>query len=216
MEQYLPTYDSYSAYTTERYVPTARFQVMNSVYLPASDIDFRTGRLQPDRQRRCRTQAIRLEKARLDLEESRLLEAVNRESAKGGIRISMRAMILTLAVTVFFCGIFLLTQQGIIADRQKSINRLERSITDYRSQNSSLEAQIAEASDAATICYAASRDLNMIPAEAADAIHLVAVDTRPQQTAAQEQPTLTARNVQTLTMTDKAAAPPSLSANAAE
>ena len=51
---------------------------------------------------------------------------------------------------------------------------------DYEvSQNDALQTQIDEASDAATICYAAARDLNMIPAESAEAIHLVAMDTRP-------------------------------------
>lgn len=62
---------------------------------------------------------------------------------------------------------------------RRAVNRLERSIADCRSANAALETQIAEASDAATICYAAARDLNMIPAESAEAIHLVAVDTRP-------------------------------------
>lgn len=80
---------------------------------------------------------------------------------------------------LFFCGILLLSQQGMIAERQKAINRLERSIKDYRAQNASLEEEIAQASDASTICYAAARDLNMIPAEAAEAVYLVAVDTRP-------------------------------------
>lgn len=179
MEQYVNTYDSYAPQYSERYVPTSRMQVMNSVYLPAGDIDLRTGALRPDRQRRCRTQAMRLEKERLDKEEVQLMESVLRESSKGGIRVSVRLMILTIAATLFFCGIYLLTQQGIIVDRQKAVNRLERSISDYRSQNAGLEAQIAEASDSAKVCYAAAQNLNMIPAEAAEAIHLVAVDTRP-------------------------------------
>jgi len=50
---------------------------------------------------------------------------------------------------------------------------------------SDLEIAIAKASDEATICYAASQNLNMIPAESAKAVHLSAVDTRPLQTAAQ-------------------------------
>ena len=80
----------------------------------------------------------------------------------------------------------MLLQQGTIADRQKDINRLERSIADCRSQNAALETQIAEASTEAAICYAAARDLNMIPAESAEAIHLVAVDTRPMASAGTE------------------------------
>ena len=54
MEQYVYTYDSFAQRGAEQYVPTERFQVKSSVYLPASDIDLRTGRLQPDRQRRRR------------------------------------------------------------------------------------------------------------------------------------------------------------------
>ena len=57
MEQYVYTYDSFAQRGAEQYVPTERFQVKSSVYLPASDIDLRTGRLQPDRQRRRRTSA---------------------------------------------------------------------------------------------------------------------------------------------------------------
>ena len=160
-------------------MPTERSQVKSSVYLPASDIDLRTGRLQPDRQRRRRTQALMLEKERLDAEDQTLSESLRREYSKSGVRISVRALVLIVAAVLFFCGILLLSQQGMIAERQKAINRLERSIKDYRAQNASLEEEIAQASDASTICYAAARDLNMIPAEAAEAVYLVAVDTRP-------------------------------------
>ena len=179
MEQYVYTYDSFAQRGAEQYVPTERFQVKSSVYRPASDIDLRTGRLQPDRQRRRRTQALMLEKERLDAEDQTLSESLRREYSKSGVRISVRALVLIVAAVLFFCGILLLSQQGMIAERQKAINRLERSIKDYRAQNASLEEEIAQASDASTICYAAARDLNMIPAEAAEAVYLVAVDTRP-------------------------------------
>ena len=179
MEQYVYTYDSFAQRGAEQYVPTERFQAKSSVYLPASDIDLRTGRLQPDRQRRRRTQALMLEKERLDAEDQTLSESLRREYSKSGVRISVRALVLIVAAVLFFCGILLLSQQGMIAERQKAINRLERSIKDYRAQNASLEEEIAQASDASTICYAAARDLNMIPAEAAEAVYLVAVDTRP-------------------------------------
>ena len=161
MEQYVYTYDSFAQRGAEQYVPTERFQVKSSVYLPASDIDLRTGRLQPDRQRRRRTQALMLEKERLDAEDQTLSESLRREYSKSGVRISVRALVLIVAAVLFFCGILLLSQQGMIAERQKAINRLERSIKDYRAQNASLEEEIAQASDASTICYAAARDLNM-------------------------------------------------------
>lgn len=188
-------YDSYSRTAQERYVPTPRMSVSSSVYLPGSDVDIQTGRLKPDRQRRCRTQGKRLEIERLEREEQALKASVQREMSKGGTRISVRTGILLIAVLLFVCGISILIQQGTIADRQKAVNRLESSIADCRSQNAALETQIAEASDAATICYAAARNLNMIPAESAEAIHLVAVDTRPKAAtaqAAQQQPNVQA------------------------
>lgn len=186
MEQYVYTYDSFAQRGAEQYVPTDRFQVKSSVYLPASDIDPRTGQLQPDRHQRRRTQGLNLEREGLDKEGRSLNEALRREYSKGGVRISVRALVLIVAAVLFFCGILLLSQQGMIAERQKALNRLERSIKDYRSQNASLEEEIAQASDASTICYAAARDLNMIPAEAAEAVYLVAVDTRPALTASND------------------------------
>ncbi len=186
MEQYVYTYDSFAQRGAEQYVPTDRFQVKSSVYLPASDIDPRTGQLQPDRHQRRRTQGLNLEREGLDKEGKSLNEALRREYSKSGVRISVRALVLIVAAVLFFCGIVLLSQQGMIAERQKALNRMERSIKDYRTQNASLEEEIAQASDASTICYAAARDLNMIPAEAAEAVYLVAVDTRPALTASND------------------------------
>lgn len=179
MSQYEPMYDSFSHAGRGGYVPTPRMSVSSSVYLPGSDVDLQTGWLKPDRQRRCRTQGKRLEIERLRQEEAALQASIQREMSKGGVRISMRLGIFLTALLLFVCGLCVLLQQGVIAERQKTINRLERSIADCRSQNDALQTQIDEASDAATICYAAARDLNMIPAESAEAIHLVAMDTRP-------------------------------------
>lgn len=123
---------------------------------------------------------------RLTREQQALEESIRREMSKGGVRISVRMGVFLTALLLFICGLCVLLQQGTIADRQKDINRLERSIADCRSQNAALETQIAEASTEAAICYAAARDLNMIPAESAEAIHLVAVDTRPMASAGTE------------------------------
>ena len=186
MSQYEPLYDSFSHGGHGGYVPTPRMSVSASVYLPGSDVDPQTGWLKPDRQRRCRTQGKKLEMERLTREQQALEESIRREMSKGGVRISVRMGVFLTALLLFICGLCVLLQQGTIADRQKDINRLERSIADCRSQNAALETQIAEASTEAAICYAAARDLNMIPAESADAIHLVAVDTRPMASAGTE------------------------------
>lgn len=186
MSQYEPLYDSFSHGGHGGYVPTPRMSVSASVYLPGSDVDPQTGWLKPDRQRRCRTQGKKLEMERLTREQQALEESIRREMSKGGVRISVRMGVFLTALLLFICGLCVLLQQGTIADRQKDINRLERSIADCRSQNDALETQIAEASTEAAICYAAARDLNMIPAESAEAIHLVAVDTRPMASAGTE------------------------------
>ena len=182
MSQYEPLYDSFSHGGHGGYVPTPRMSVSASVYLPGSDVDPQTGWLKPDRQRRCRTQGKKLEMERLTREQQALEESIRREMSKGGVRMG----VFLTALLLFICGLCVLLQQGTIADRQKDINRLERSIADCRSQNAALETQIAEASTEAAICYAAARDLNMIPAESAEAIHLVAVDTRPMASAGTE------------------------------
>lgn len=186
MSQYEPLYDSFSHGGHGGYVPTPRMSVSASVYLPGSDVDPQTGWLKPDRQRRCRTQGKKLEMERLTREQQALEESIRREMSKGGVRISVRMGVFLTALLLFICGLCVLLQKGTIADRQKDINRLERSIADCRSQNAALETQIAEASTEAAICYAAARDLNMIPAESAEAIHLVAVDTRPMASAGTE------------------------------
>ena len=186
MSQYEPLYDSFSHGGHGGYVPTPRMSVSASVYLPGSDVDPQTGWLKPDRQRRCRTQGKKLEMERLTREKQDLQEPIRREMSKGGVRICVRMGVFLTALLLFICGLCVLLQQGTIADRQKDINRLERSIADCRSQNAALETQIAEASTEAAICYAAARDLNMIPAESAEAIHLVAVDTRPMASAGTE------------------------------
>ena len=186
MSQYEPLYDSFSHGGHGGYVPTPRMSVSASVYLPGSDVDPQTGWLKPDRQRRCRTQGKKLEMERLTREQQALEESIRREMSKGGVRISVRMGVFLTALLLFICGLCVLLQQGTIADRQKDINRLERSIADCRSQNAALETQIAEASTEAAICYAAARDLNMRPAESAEAIHLLAVDTRPMASAGTE------------------------------
>lgn len=179
MAQYEPMYDSFRRNHQEQYVPTSRMSVSASVYLPGSEVDMYTGQLKPDRQRRMRTQGKRLEAAELEREERDLENSLRRESKKGGVRISWTTFALLMGVLMFICGMSILVQLGQISENQKEINRLERAIAECRTANAELETQVAEASDAAVICYAASQNLNMIPAESAEAIHLVAVDTRP-------------------------------------
>lgn len=190
MSQYEPMYDSFGP--GQRYVPNSRMSVSYGVFLPGGDVDILTGQLKPDHQRRCRTQAMRLERDELPGEAERLKASISREMSKGGVRISRRLGIFLIALLLFSCGLYVLVQQSTIVERQKDINRLERSIADCRAQNQLLQEQIDEASDAAAICYTASQELNMIPAEAVTPIRLISVDTRPL-----EPRTFTAQNQQT-------------------
>ncbi|MBQ7867560.1 MAG: hypothetical protein IJ354_05390 [Clostridia bacterium] len=198
MSQYQPMYDSFVR-TPDRYVPTARMSVSANVRLPGSDIDLYTGQLKPDHQRRHRTQAQRLEREERDREEQRETTAIKREDAKGGVRIEMWKGVLAVAVLLFVCGVALLWQQGQIVSYQKELNRQESVIAQYRRDNTALEEAIAAASDPAVICYAASQELHMIPAESAEAIHLVAVDTRPLETAKKQHYSATTQTLQSQT-----------------
>ncbi len=185
MSQYQPMYDSFQRDPRERYVPTSRINVSSSVYLPSSDMDLYTGQLKPDRVRRQRTQAKRLEAEALEKERKKTEESLQREMKKGGVRVTWPTAAVLCGVLVFMCLFSAVFQLSQISGLQAQINTLQRDIQACRTENEDLEVEIAAASDASVICYAASQNLNMIPAESAEAIHLVAVDTRPMQTAKQ-------------------------------
>ena len=133
MSQYEPLYDSFAQ--GSRFVPNNRMNVSYGVFLPGGDMDMMTGQLKPDYQRRCRTQGKRLEMERLEREEKVLQESLNREMQKGGVRISRRLGIFLIALLLFTCGLCVLVQQSTIVQRQKDINRLERSIADIETIN---------------------------------------------------------------------------------
>ena len=160
MAQYQPMYDSFNR-MPERYVPTARMGVSANVYLPGSDVDFYTGQLKPEHQRRHRTQAQRLERAQLERREQKK-QALQKEMEKGGVRIQIWKGILICWIFLCICGAGLLWQMGQIVACQNEINRQQALIDEYRRANAELEEQIAAASDPAVICYAASQELNMI------------------------------------------------------
>ncbi len=182
MAQVYQTYGSYeNEYGREYICPSERMYVHSSVYLPNSEIDPRTGLLKPDLQRRGRTQAKRLEYSYLDKEYKQLDAALKAREEVPGPRMSIRTAILVIAIFGFVAGLLSLSQQGQLAERQKALNRMNKEIEQYAKVNNEIAGQIADASDATTICYTAARNLHMIPAEAAEAIHLVAMDTRPAQ-----------------------------------
>lgn len=181
MAQYQPMYDSFHR-TRERYVPTARLGVSVNVQLPGGDIDLETGRLKPDHQRRRRTQSLQLENTHLGHEKHRVAKKLNVDNReKGKIKVST-----LLGITIVFSFLLLgvtLIQQGVINMWQERINDQETVIDNYKASILLLEEELAAASDPSIICYAASQELNMVPAESIKAIELTAADTRPLETA---------------------------------
>ncbi len=174
----------YQVYDRRYFQPTDRFYVRASVFLPSGDVDPVTGMLTQGARRRGRTQALRLEARRLDREYAEMDSAVQKRVNEKGLRIPLRLGVLLACVLAAVLGIVLLAQQGAIAQRMRTVASINEQIDTVRAANAELQAQIDEASDSATICYAAARDLDMVPASSTQAIHLTAVDTRPAPEAA--------------------------------
>lgn len=172
-------YDSHQAFDSRYYQPTDRFYVRSSVYLPSSDMDPVSGMLRRDSRRRGRTQALRMEAKLLDREYEKMQAAMAARRKEKGIRIPLRYGVLSVVlVTLMLAGI-LLVQQGTLLQRRQDLAAMQQRIETIQAENTAIRDQISENSDAATICYAASQNLGMVPASSTQAIHLTAVDTRP-------------------------------------
>lgn len=172
-------YDSFHEYDNDPYQPTDRFYVRTSVYLPDSEVDPRSGMLKPNTRRHGRTQAIRMDANRLDEEYEKMHEELN--AYVRDTRLTLSARMTAFLVTLFILGfgLTLIVQQGLITQRQRSLNAMNSRIEDLRASNQQLQAQIDDASDSSTICYAAVRQLGMVPASSTQPIHLSAMETRP-------------------------------------
>ncbi len=177
-------YNPYQAYDSRCFQPTDRFYVRSSVFLPNGDVDPLTGMLKKDARRRGRTQALRMEVHRLDLDFDKMNAAVQARQKEKGIRIPLRYAVALIFGVILLCAVILLVQQGTLLQRQRNLQAEQERIESIQTQNNDLRAKITEASDAATICYTASQDLDMVPASSTQAIHLTAVDTRPRDSQA--------------------------------
>lgn len=160
-----------------------RIYIRSNVYLPNGEVDPRTGMLRPDIRRRGRTQAMRAEMNSLNKEYGELDETLAKRAKEKGARMQMRTAVLTVAVFGFVLLMTLLFQQGRLTDAQKRLNRVTGEIESTQKTNDALTLQIAEASDPAAVCYTAVQRLGMVSPENAQAIHLTAVDTRPDMNA---------------------------------
>lgn len=173
-------YDSYHEYEGNLYQPSDRIYVRSTVQVRDSEVDPVSGLLRPDGQRHGRTQALRTEKQQLDRDYNQMQEAMNKRNREKGQRVSLRSTVVLFFLLLLVLGIYLLVQQGMLAQRQRMLSALNQRIEATREDNRALEAKIAEASDAAAICYAAARNLGLVPADSTQAIELTALDTRPQ------------------------------------
>lgn len=183
MSQYQPMYDSFQRDARERYVPTSRINVAASVHLPGSELDPCTGQLKPDRVRRHRTQAQRLEEIELEKEDRKLKESLAREMKKGGVRVTWLTAVVLCSVLIFGCLFTLGYQLSMITECQTMINKQDEDIKACTAQNTELNEKLEAARDISNIGSYAARNLGMIRAEGVDAVYLTAVDTRPLENA---------------------------------
>lgn len=172
-------YDSYHEYENDPYQPTERLYVRTSVYLPDSEVDPRSGMLKPNIRRHGRTQAIRMDANRLDQEYTKMDEELKSYVRDTRFTLSSRMTVFLVMLFLLGFGLTLIVQQGMITQRQRSLNNMNARIEDLRASNQALQLQIDEASDSAAICYAAARNLGMVPASSTQPIHLSAMETRP-------------------------------------
>lgn len=176
---YSYSYDGVAGSSYNRsYVPTTRFTISSNVYLPCGEIDFRTGMIKPEYTRR-RTQAARLNLEETKAKEAGLLRSIEKETAKSGIQISVRAFILVVVSVILLLGFMLLYTTGRIEVLNKEILSMQESILEYETDNSELEEQIAYNSSAEVITDAAVNRLGMKHCNERKAIHLTAPETRP-------------------------------------
>jgi cell division protein FtsL len=172
-------YDSFQEYAQEPFQTEDRFYVRSTVYLPNSEVDPRTGMLRADARRHGRTQALRMTGDKLDEDFVQLNATLQAHVKEKGIQLSRSTAFAIVLIPLLICSLILLVQQGSLVHAEQRLQTVNQRIESVKTSNADLKQQIAEASDSATICYAAARDLGMVPASSTQAIHLTAMDTRP-------------------------------------
>ena len=179
MSQYQPMYDSFQRTPRDRYVPAPRINVASNVFLPASELDPYTGQLKPDHERRRRTQGKHLEYEELVRKAKETRESLEREIKKGGVRVTdLTAFVLCFALAIV-CLFTIGLQHSRISDIQMQLNTLEEDLDNGTALHEALSAELEAARDISQIGSYAARNLGMIRADAVEAVHLTAVDTRP-------------------------------------
>lgn len=192
MSQYQPMYDTFQREARDRYVPSSRIGVSSGVFLPSGEIDMGNGAAKQGAPRRRRVQAENIAKAHAEKIESKRQKVLEHEKNKTGVRVGILNAVVICAALVIACLFTLNYQLSTLQGIQDQRNRIDADTTAYESRYNDLKEEYLLACSETTICYAAAQDLKMIPAEAAEAVHLVPVDTRPLLTASQNPQNVTA------------------------
>lgn len=179
MSQYQPMYDSFQRVNQERFVPTTRMNIAASVSLDDPIMDEVTGQVKQQPPRRRRTQAMEIERRRLEKEESDLDAFIRREEPQKGLRVDWRIAALMICVVFFAGGMFLLGLQGEVQKRALANEAVIAQGRAVYNETVRLQEEIEAKLDVANIGSAAVNDLNLVRAVDSEAVHLLAVDTRP-------------------------------------
>lgn len=172
-------YDSYNEYGSNSFQETDRFRIHASVFLPHGEVDPETGLLREGTRRAGRVQALQMEGDLLEKDYHQMNAALTARMQEKGIRMPMRYAIMLIALMLLVGGLALLVKEGRIAQRVRRTATVNQQVDQLKEENAGFNQKIAEASDPATICYAAARDIGLVPANSTKAIHLSAMETRP-------------------------------------
>ena len=160
---------------------SGRLYVRPNVFLPNGEIDPDTGMIKQSTRRTGRTQALRSESGRLDAEYAKLQSMLQARANENSKHMSFRTAVILITAVILVFSVILLVQQGNIIAKEDTVKQINAQLQTTREVISSLNVQIDEASDAVQICYTAARELDMVPADSAQAIYLTALSTRPSQ-----------------------------------
>ncbi len=172
-------YDSYNEYGSNQFQATDRFRIHASVFLPHGEVDPETGLLREGTRRAGRIQALQMEGDLLEKDYHQMNAALTARMQEKGIRMPLRYAILLIVLMLVAGGLTLLVKEGRIAQRVRRTASVNQQVEQLKEENTGYNQKIAEASDPATICYAAARDIGLVPANSTQAIHLSAMETRP-------------------------------------
>ena len=177
-------YGSSNAASTEGIIPNPnrRMTISNTVELPDSVWDTRTGRVIPqfnESNRRQRVQGMTIELKSLNESEAR----AQKWAEKGwlGKRLNLSTALVVMMALFVLLGMFTLSHRSSLEDWNDKYEITMRGISQVREENDAIQERIDDAKREEDITYRAANELGMIRAGDAHTIPLNAVDAYPQQ-----------------------------------